>query len=168
MAGVKVTVKTVWGGKRNSTFKVSAKTLGAAAKELDRRDEWGEFNGKIGFDYQSDETDCVTEVTLKPSYSIDMPVWASYKKAPKACQQEWDRMYKALEKHEDGHRLIHLETLATMADSLAEKTDYPSDQLKIDFDTMSQDGQNNQDKFDAATGNGSKKGVELDITEECE
>src|SRR3954467_4066589 len=102
MAEVKVTVKTTWGGKDKGSFKISAKTLGGAAKELDRRDEWGKFDGHIGFGYESDENDYVTSVTLKPSYTIYMPVWAAYKKAPKACQEEWDRMYKKLEEHEDG------------------------------------------------------------------
>jgi len=168
MAEVKVAVKTTWGGKDKSTFKVAAKTLGEAAEELDKRDEWGKFDGKIGFDYDSDENDYVTNVTLKPSYTIEMPVWAGYKKAPKACQEEWDRMYKALEKHEDGHRLIHLETLAKIQDILGKQTDLSADQLKTDYAQMIQDGQDNQDKFDTATGNGSKKGVELTITDECE
>ena len=168
MAGTKVTVKTTWGGKDKGTFKVAAKTLGGAAKELDKRDEWGKFDGKIGFDYDSDDNDFVTQVTLKPSYTIQMPVWAGYKKAPKACQEEWDRMWKKLEEHEEGHRLIHLETLAKIQSSLDGKTDLPGAQLETDFAQMMQDGQDNQDKFDTSTGNGSKKGVELTIAEECE
>jgi predicted secreted Zn-dependent protease len=167
MADVKVKVKIVWAGKDKSTFKVIAKTLGAAAKELDKRDEWGKFRGKVGFDYQSDENDYVTEVTLKPSYTIEMPVWANYKKAPKACQEEWDRMWKKLEEHEDGHRVIHLETLTTMQNTLGGQTNLPADQLKTDFAQMENDGQDNQDKFDTATDHGAKKGVELTITDEC-
>ena len=167
MAGVKVTVKTTWGAKNSSTFQVKAKTLGGAADELSKRDEWGKFDGNIGYDYDSDENDYVTKVTLKPSYTISMPVWAGYKKAPKACQQEWDRMYKALEKHEDGHRLIHLETLATIETALQCKTDYPASDLKTDFAQWMQDGQDNQDKFDKSTRNGANKGVELTITDEC-
>jgi predicted secreted Zn-dependent protease len=164
---VTVSVKTSWGKKDNATFKVNAKTLEGAADELSKRDEWGKFNGKIDYSYDSDENDFVTNVTLKPSYTIDMPVWAAYKKAPKPCQEEWDRMYKALEKHEDGHRLIHLETLATIETALQGKTDYTSTQLDTDFGQMMTSGQTNQDKFDTSTGHGEKKGVTLTITDEC-
>ena len=93
MAGVTVTVKTTWGAKSNGTFPVKAKKMGGAADELSKRDEWGKFDGNINYNYESDENDIVTKVTLKPTYTIFMPVWAGYKKAPKACQQEWDRMY---------------------------------------------------------------------------
>jgi hypothetical protein len=167
MSDVKVTVKTTWGSKTNSTFNVTAKTLGGAAKELDKRDEWGKFDGKIGFDYKSDENDYVTQVTLKPSYTILMSVWTAYKKAPKACQEEWDRMWKKLEEHEDGHRLVHLETLTNIQDTLSKQTNLTADQFKADFAQMEVDGQGNQDKFDTATGHGSKKGVTLNITDEC-
>ena len=167
MAGVKVNVKTTWGAKNTGTFTVKAKTLGEAAKELSKRDEWGKFHGKIDYAYESDENDFVTKVTLKPSYTISMPAWAAYKKAPKACQQEWDRMYKALEKHEDEHRQIHQALLETIEKALQGKTDYPASELHTDFAQWMQDGQDNQDKFDTATGNGSKKGVELTITDEC-
>jgi hypothetical protein len=96
-----------------------------------------------------------------------MPVWTAYKKAPKACQEEWDRMWKKLEEHEDGHRLVHLETLTNMQDTLAKQTNLTADQFKADFAQMEADGQSNQDKFDTATGHGSKKGVTLNITPEC-
>jgi predicted secreted Zn-dependent protease len=167
MAGVKVTVKTTWGAKNSSTFQLKAKTLGEAAKELDKRDEWGKFDGKITYDYESDENDYVTNVTLKPSYTISMPVWPAYKKAPKACQQEWNRMHKALQKHEDDHRVIHSDTLATIEKELQGKTDYSATQLQTDYAQWVQDGQDNQDKFDTSTRNGANKGVELTITDEC-
>ena len=76
-------------------------------------------------------------------------------------------MYKALAKHEDEHRVIHSETLATIEKALQGKTDYPASQLQTDYAQWMQDGQDNQDKVDTSTGNGAKKGVELTITDEC-
>jgi predicted secreted Zn-dependent protease len=169
VAATKVKVKIAWVKKeKKSSIRIAAKTLGGALKELLKQDEWGKFNGKIEYDYKADPDKHVTEVTLKPSYTIQMPTWVGYSRAPKACQQEWDRMWKKLEEHEEGHRSIHLETLATIQDALKEKTDLEVDQFKTDFAQMIQEGQDNQDKFDASTGHGSKKGVELDIAEECE
>ena len=169
MAGTKVKVKTKWGKKeKKSSIKIKAKTLGGALKALEKRDEWGKFDGKIDYSYKADGDDNVTEVTLKPSYTIQMPTWDGYRKAPKACQKEWDRMWKKLDEHEDGHRLIHLEALAKISHTLGNETDLSVDQFKSDFAQMMQDGQDNQDKFDTKTGHGSKKGVELNITKECE
>lgn len=169
MAGIQVNVKTSWGKKeKKNSIKINAKTLGGAAKELAKRDEWGEFDGKIDYSYESDENDYVTDVTLKPYYTINMPVWSGYKKAPKACQDEWDRMWKALDQHEDGHRLIHLETLARITKVLEKKTDLTVDDFKTEFDELIREGQDNHDKFDTATGHGSKKGVSLNVTSECE
>jgi predicted secreted Zn-dependent protease len=167
--GSKVIVTVAWGKKeKNASIKISAKTLGGAAKELDKRDEWGKFDGKIEYEYDFDGKALVTAVTLKPSYTIQMPTWAGYSKAPKGCQKEWDRMWKKLEEHEDGHRLIHQATLAKIQATLAKQTDLTVDQLKSDFATWLDEGQDNHDKFDTSTGNGSKKGVELDISSECE
>src|SRR5262249_5103039 len=84
LMGSKVNVTVAWSKKeKNSSIKISAKTLAGAAKELDKRDEWGKFDGKIGYEYEDDGKGLVTAVTLKPSYTIQMPTWAGYSKAPK-------------------------------------------------------------------------------------
>lgn len=164
----KIKVKTTWGKKeKKSSIKITAKTLGGALKELSKRDEWGKFEGKIGYGYGAADG-IVTAVTLTPSYTIEMPTWSGYSKAPKACQKEWDRMWKKLEEHEEEHLNIHLATLKTIEDTLGKATDLPETQLPTDFDQMIADGQANQDKFDKSTGHGSKKGVELNIAKECE
>ena len=164
---IKVAVK--WGSKdTKSSIKIKAKTLGGALKALEKRDEWGKFDGKIGYAYKADSDGLVTAVAIKPSYTIQMPSWDGYKKAPKACQTEWDRMWKALEKHEDGHRLIHLETLAIISDWLDKAEDLTVADFKSTFEAKMKEGQKNQDKFDSATGHGEKKGVTLTIASECE
>jgi predicted secreted Zn-dependent protease len=169
MAGTKVKVKIAWGKKEKKlSIKIGAKTLGGALKELLRLDEWGDFHGDIAYVYRADANNHVTEVTLKPSYTIQMPTWAGYSKAPKACQQEWSRMWKKLEEHENGHRDIHLKALTAIQNALAKKTDLTVDQLESDFARMMKEAQDKQDKFDNSTGHGSNKGVELNITKECE
>jgi predicted secreted Zn-dependent protease len=168
MSGQKISVKTKWGDKKTeNSIKISGETLEDAMNELNSLDEWGEFKGDIGYDYDAADG-LVTEVRLKPSYLIRMPVWAGYNKAPNACQKEWDRMWAKLEEHEDGHRQIHQDTLDTIEKFFNKASDYPEKQLKADFAKMSKAGQTNQDKFDTSTGHGSKKGVELVVTEECQ
>ena len=77
MAGTKVKVKIAWGKKEKmSSIKIGAKTLGGALKELLKREEWGAFNGDIDYVVKADANKQVTEVTLKPSYTIQLPTWA--------------------------------------------------------------------------------------------
>ncbi len=168
MAGKKISVKTKWGGKNTvQSIKISATTLGDAMKELNKLDEWGMFDGNIGYDYDT-EDGLVTEVRLAPKYTINMPTWSGYDKAPQACKDEWDRMYEALVEHEDGHRQILEDTLDTIEKYLKKASDLPEKQFKADFAKMTKAGQANQDKFDTSTGHGSKKGVDLTVSEECE
>jgi predicted secreted Zn-dependent protease len=169
MAGTKVNIKTAWGKKeKTSSIKVTAKTLGGALDELSKRNEWGKFDWKIDYDYKANADNYLTEVILKPSYTIHMPTWASYGKSPEACQKEWDRMWKKLEEHEEGHRQIHLESLATIQRNLQGQTDLTVDQFEADFAQWMQAGQDDQAKFDTSTANGKNKGVELNIMSECE
>ncbi len=170
MAGKKVSinVKTKWGDKKtDNSIKISSTTLGDAMNELNQLDEWGEFKGDFAYDYDAADG-IVTEIRLAPSYIIRMPTWAGYNKAPKACQDEWDRMYAKLQEHEDGHRQIHQDTLDSIEKFFGKATDYSEKQLKADYAKLTKAGQTNQDKFDTSTGHGSKKGVELVVSEECE
>jgi predicted secreted Zn-dependent protease len=165
---VTVNVITKWGDKKTeNSIKISGTTLGDAMNELNQLDEWGEFKGEIGYDYDVAD-DKVTELRLKPTYTIRMPTWAGYNKAPKACQQEWDRMWAKLQEHEDGHRQIHQDTLDAVEKYFGKATDLTDKQFNAEFTKLIKEGQNNQKKFDTSTGHGSKKGVELVVTEECE
>jgi predicted secreted Zn-dependent protease len=168
MAGTKVTVKVAWGKKeKKSSIRIGGKTLGEALKELLKRGEWGEFDGDIGYSAKADANGHVTEITLNPSYTIEMPTWAGYSKAPKACQKEWDRMWKKLEEHENGHLAIHLDALDKIQDALKQQTDLTASELDSQVARIMKQAQDNQNKYDSSTGNGSKKGVQLNITSEC-
>ncbi len=168
MAETKVTVKTVWGSKpKSSSMRINAKTLGGCIDELKRLHEWGKFDGAIGYVYKADRNKQIANVTLKPSYTIKMPTWSGYKKAPKACKDEWDRMWKKLDEHEEGHRQIHLETLTAIEKAMSGKTNLSIDQFETDLEKLLTEGEVKQKKFDATTGHGSKKGVTLNIAQEC-
>ncbi|MFG0307244.1 MAG: DUF922 domain-containing protein [Phycisphaerales bacterium JB040] len=164
MADSTIKVKIKWGAKKTTkSIKIDAKTLEGALDKLSRLPEWGKFEGQIGYQYKADKNKRVTEVTLKPSYEIKMPVWTKYGAASKESKKEWDRMYKALAKHEDGHRLIHLEALAKINAWLTGAEGLSVNEFKSTFEKMMKDGQKNQDKFDSSTDHGAKKGVHLHI-----
>jgi predicted secreted Zn-dependent protease len=164
----KVKVKTSWGSKVKKTdIDITAETLADALAALQSLNEWGEFSGTIDYSSSDDGTN-ITEVVLKPTYTIHMPKWSGYSKAPKECQQEWDRMWKKLDEHEDGHKDVFLDALKTIEDTLKKKTDYPMGDLDTDFNKMIQDMKNKQKSFDSSTGNGSKKGITLTVSEACQ
>jgi hypothetical protein len=50
---------------------------------------------------------------------------------------------------------------------LEKQTDLPVAQLETQIAAIMKEAQANQEKFDASTGNGSKKGVVLNIAGEC-
>jgi predicted secreted Zn-dependent protease len=169
MAGkkVKINVKTSWGDQiTDNSIKITATTLGDVVKELKKLDEWGEFKGDVGYDYDT-ENNIVTELRLTPTYTLRMPTWNGYDKAPKACQEEWDRMWPKLEEHEEGHKQIFLDTLDKIEKHFGKATNLSGKQLEAEFKKLIKTGQSHQDKFDTSTGHGSKKGVELIITDEC-
>ena len=165
--GTKVAVKTSWGNKNKGSFTISANTLADALKALQKRNEWGKFDGKIDYDFDSADG-VVTKVNLKPTYTIQMPDWSGYSDAPDKCKKEWDRMWAKLDEHEDGHRQVHEDTLTDIQDFLKDQEDLSEKQLKSEIAKRLKDMQTNQDKFDTSTGNGSKKGVELNVAEECQ
>ncbi len=168
MADEKTSVEIKWGKKDEVTFDVKAPTLKGAGDELNKREEWGRFEGHIDYASKTSKAKLVTEVTLKPWYIISMPSWLGYNNAPPKCQQEWNKMYRKLVDHEEGHRLVHQETLEKMEKYVEKAKDLTEKVLDAEFKKLIKEMQDNQKKFDSATGNGSKKGVELDIAKECE
>lgn len=167
MADQKTKVTIKWGNKDEDTFKLNAKTLKEAYEALEQRDEWGKFVGDIGYGYNT-ANGIVTDVTLKPSYTLSMPDWSGYQGSPKTCQQEWDKMYTKLAEHEDGHRQVHQDILDKMEKFVEKAKNLTEKQLVDQLKKLLKDMKDDQKKFDTATGNGSKKGVVLNIAPECQ
>jgi hypothetical protein len=76
-------------------------------------------------------------------------------------------MWKKLDEHEAGHLQIHMETLAAIEKALSGKTNLSIDQFESDLEKLVKEGEDKQKKFDATTGHGSKKGVTLNVAQEC-
>jgi predicted secreted Zn-dependent protease len=98
-----------------------------------------------------------------------MPKWSGYKGSPKACQKEWDRMYKALEEHEIGHQDLYIDVVEKFAEGLRKKTEPVTvEQIKDLIKALDKKADGDSEKYDNSTAHGSKKGVNLTIAAECE
>ena len=96
-----------WGERNaNGTFLVKAKDVASAVRFLQARGEWGRFEGHIPYKWKGDARGMVTSVMLAPSFKITMPTWPAYRNQQQEIKDDWDAMYSALRKHEDGHREI--------------------------------------------------------------
>jgi len=81
--------------------------------------DWGRFKPIAGVLIPKlDKSKKVTSVELRVGHSIEMPVWSGYAAAPQVCKNEWDRMWKAFEKHEQGHALVYLESVVRFENEL--------------------------------------------------
>jgi predicted secreted Zn-dependent protease len=165
--GKPVELETAWGDQKSETFKVTAAKLREVGEFLNKREEWGRFEGGIPWGYDT-EGAFVTKVTLKPWYFLEMPEWDGYSKAPKACQTAWDNVWKKLQEHEEGHKEVFMDILAKAQKYVKNASDLSAKQVKKDLDKLIGGIQAAQKKFDTATDHGKKKGVYLDIPEECE
>ena len=155
--------------KKVGTFKVGGKTLQDAKNQLGPL-EWGHFQpiaGKVN--HKLDENKKVVSVEIVGGHTIEMPVWTGYTKAPQVCQAEWDRMWKALEKHEQGHALIYAEGVLKLEFTLsgiAEGTITVAE-LSTHLGNAMAKMEQAQDKFETDTDKGRKRGVVLDPPGEC-
>jgi len=155
-------------GKRD-TFRVGGKTLQDAHLKLAARPEFGSFQPMAGQALPDKEKN-ISKVILKVGFTISMPVWTEYKGSPLECRAEWDRMWKALEYHEEGHRATYLEMVAKLYDEL--KKISPGSINKAQLAQILQRHMNqmeaNQERYDESTHRGRTEGVFLDPPAECQ
>jgi predicted secreted Zn-dependent protease len=157
-----------WGAKNTGLkFNLSAPDLQIACDVLCKQKEWGRFEGNLTYDSVGDSKGNCTAVTIKPSYNITMPAWKELSKQPKTCQDEWNRMWKALRGHEDGHLEVFQKGLDALVKQLtALKTGTHDDVDKI-FKKALKSIQDGHNKYDSSTTHGQSEGVKLDIADEC-
>lgn len=155
-------VQASWGPKDTSgNYTLQAKDLEQALAELNQRKEWGEFTWRM--DYRWDGNTPI----LEPSFKIIMPKWPAYADQKQTCKDAWDSMWKALSKHEDGHREILeklfsklVADLEALPDSEAKKAD---GLIAATLKSMKAD----QVTYDTQTDHGKSRGVELVVAPEC-
>ena len=157
-----------WGTKNaGAKFNITASDLESACEALKKNKEWGHFEGNLIYDSKGDADKNCTLLVIKPSYTITMPAWGALSKQPKSCQDEWNRMWKALRGHEDGHLDVFEKGVAALVKTLTAMKTATKDEVDKIFNKALADIQTGHDKYDASTKHGQTEGVKLDIAEEC-
>lgn len=141
-------------------YDVSGGTLAEVAEQLDP-EEWGRCT--YHFDYSYETTNGrTTKVDITLKLTIRLPRWQGqgWDKASPAAKNEWRRMLKALEKHEEDHADIarnwaprfKARLLNQRSNSVERR--YNQTLEKVDKETK---------QFDQKTKHGQTQGVNLDI-----
>lgn len=157
-----------WGSRNTgATFNVRADSLDGALRFLNARDEWGLFSGNFTKRLVGDARGNATAITLGPTFTITMPSWRAYRRAPQSCKEEWDRMWHALRDHEDGHRQIFEQGFGRIVRDLEALQSPTVSQVDDLLERANNNMQSEQDAHDRATDHGRSRGVDLNITQEC-
>jgi predicted secreted Zn-dependent protease len=100
-------------------------------------------------------------VKIEAEPVILMPKWSGYSSAGKAHKKEWDRMYKALEIHEDQHYMLFQHKLEKFRKKLEKAKPMTRKAFAKEWADFKKDHDKAQKSFDKSTGHGSKQGVNL-------
>ena len=161
-------ISVSWGAKNTGAkYTVKGNDLESALASLETRDEWGHFQGDLSYDSKGDAAGNVTSVVVKPTFTLTMPSWPAASKQPKACKAEWERMYAALRKHEDGHRSIFEKGVAKLETDLKGLAAATHSEIDALVNQALSDIQAAHNSYDAKTKHGQTEGVKLTITDEC-
>ncbi len=93
-----------------------------------------------------------------------MPRWVDYDHGSAELKARWDRYYKALQIHEDGHRRI-CEEEAQEAERMIQTADRRSRTFNRDMNIFYQNYEKKQIAYDRETQHGQKQGVIFEVTE---
>jgi predicted secreted Zn-dependent protease len=157
-----------WGAKNTGLkFNLSAPHLESACEVLCRQKEWGKFEGNLKYDSVGDSKGNCTSVKITASYNITMPAWKELSQQPKVCQDEWNRMWKALRAHEDGHLDVFQKGLDALVKELTALKSGTHDDVDKIFNKALKSIQAGHNAYDSKTSHGQTEGVKLDIADEC-
>ena len=97
-------------------FNLKGKTCNDVVDELNKKFP-GHFTTEPKFDVKMNASDrSIKSVTISADGSIKIPDWPLAKSLGKKTLTEWKRFQARLDVHEEGHRLILLESMAIIAD----------------------------------------------------
>lgn len=157
-----------WGAKNsNAKFRVDGADLESVCKTLNNLSEWGKFEGSFPFSWKGDAQENVIFVRIEPTFTITMPTWPGYRNQPQECKDAWDAMWRALEKHENGHREIFERGVSKIVSDLEAMEDIKGSEINTLIQKAEKAIQDEHDKFDRETDNGRSRGVNLTISDKC-
>lgn len=148
---------------RSRAYRVRGASLELVAGALSDRECWGRFNANPTFSLRPARSgDAIDRIMLTLAPSIQMPNWVDRRTAPPAEQQEWDRMYAALERHENAHVSVMRDKAERFRDQVPDIS-MPMTEAEVRrmLEDFFNDMQRTQDTFDSRSQNGRREGVEL-------
>lgn len=135
---------------------INGKTLEDAAKELNKREEWGQGGGRLLNDAVGVGVSPDVTVKLHANLVLRMPKWTGYEKASPAAKAQWDQMVAKLKVHEDRHVAIAIEEANNLASALVGHEINDLAQMVTDANKTMND---RQIELDTITEHGSKEHV---------
>jgi predicted secreted Zn-dependent protease len=143
-------------GAEVTYYDVSGTTIDQVAAALQRAGrKWGHGGGKIKLDIPADFPSSHS-VTVSAKLTIDLPQWKQYEQARDPEKMAWNRMFRKLRDHEDGHVEIAVAAAGKLAEDLIGQT--TAQALKM-LDAAVRRMKSEQQKLDDATDHGAKPGV---------
>ncbi|HEU0221346.1 MAG TPA: DUF922 domain-containing protein [Paracoccaceae bacterium] len=146
----------------NKSYTVSGKSIREVFDALQKHGWWGRYRSNEGMSY-SGKSSTVDTIKVSASPVIFMPSWTGYSKASKAEQQSWDKMYKALKKHEENHHEIFLSSADDWKKEMEKNGNLSEKDTKAAWSDFTKATQKKQDAYDTKTDHGQKEGVILDL-----
>jgi predicted secreted Zn-dependent protease len=145
----------------SKTWKVKGQDAETLFKNLNKNAFWGRYrsNESARFSGKSAKIDLV-KVAASPT--ITMPVWSDYPKAPKEAKASWDKMWKALKKHEDNHHTIFDDAAKALKKSLEKNGDLDEKDVSKAWGEFLKATKKSQESYDTRTKHGKSEGVILD------
>ncbi|RMF39363.1 MAG: DUF922 domain-containing protein [Alphaproteobacteria bacterium] len=143
------------------TFTVKGKTIVEVFNALEKHKWWGRYRSNESARWTgSGKMMNRISVTAKPV--IYLPVWANYKSVNKPSQKSWDKMLKALKKHEEHHHTIFTEEVAAWKKEMEADGDQSKSDVEAAWKAFKKNTQKAQDDYDKRTNHGEKEGVVLE------
>lgn len=144
------------------TYSVRGATLEAVVRNLGRRC-WGRYVGRFSYDIRP-RGGIVASAVFRAAPTITLPRWHDRAGATAPQQREWDRMLRALERHEDEHHAVLVDAFENMRHFLSTQPDPAVPQFRRDMAAFDADLDRFQRDFDATSEHGRRAGVVLDTT----
>jgi predicted secreted Zn-dependent protease len=143
-------------GAQVTYYDVSGTTIDQLAAALQRMGKkWGHGGGKLKLDIPADFSTSHS-VTLSAALGLQLPQWKQYEQARDPEKVAWNRMFRKLREHEDGHVAIAVEEANELAETLIGQT---TAQALKKLDAAVRRMQDSQKKLDDATDHGARAGV---------
>lgn len=162
-----IDVQIKWLRKKKQSPSLKAKTYSDLHKLIAKKKadgnpigefEWDEFR----YDAFADKaTGRIAKVVVRAGWVMTVPKWAGAGKAEPKQKAAWDKAIAALARHEETHRLFHLEALARFSAQLEAMEDPAPEDIEAAFRQMIADHDAEQTAYDGRTTHGVKEGAFL-------